>query len=558
MAFAALGVMAVLVGCCLFPRREKLGDAVPSRGGIVALLLTVVLFLALRLWDYLGTPGTVYVDEALAAYDSWCLSLTGRDHFGVWLPVQFEGWVYGQMSVLLSYLAVPFMKLWGLSKIAIRLPMLLFSTAAAAALWYWVRRAVGGRAALCVLFCVAISPWHVMQSRWAIDCNLFPHVFLLGLILLYFGATGRRWMLYLSMVAFALCLYCYGIAYYFVPLFLLVTAILLLRRGVLRLRQVLLAAGIFLIVALPVLLVIVINAFGLPTVETPFFTASYFAESVRISDILFFSEDFWGQLLKNLESVLQVGILQGFFQPINHSVVPRYGVAFLCSLPLVGVGIVSLVRRRDLFSALVLRFGLCAFSVGLVFNEVTIWRYNILWYAYLIFAGMGLYVCVSSRRRVASILAVCLLLLETAGFAGYYFTRYNDDVQMYFYEGLSDAIAYPVREGIAFDRLYVTGGVNQNPRVPSIGEVLVWYYHQVDPRYLRGEIPLYDEEGEMLLPYSERFCYAHLDEIEIDPEEDAVYIANKKEVLRFSPEEFVIHQFRTQFCVVPRHLEEDE
>ena len=26
--------------------------------------------------------------------------------------------------------------------------------------------------------------------------------------------------------------------------------------------------------------------------------------------------------------------------------------------------------------------------------------------------------------------------------------------------------AYPVQEGIEFDRLYVTGGVNKNPRVP--------------------------------------------------------------------------------------------
>lgn len=558
MAFAALGVMAVLVGCCLLPRREGLKQSAPPRGGLAALLLTVALFFALRLWDYLGTPGTVYIDEALAAYDSWCLSLSGRDHFGVWLPVQFEGWVYGQMSVLLSYVAAPLMKLWGLSKLAIRLPMLLFSTAAAAALWYWVRRAVGGRAALCVLFFVAISPWHVMQSRWAIDCNLFPHVFLLGLVLLYFGVKRRRWALYLSMAAFALCLYCYGIAYYFVPLFLLAAAVMLLRRRVLRLRQVLTAAGIFLIVALPVLTVIVVNAFGLPTVETPFFTASYFAESVRISDILFFSEDFWGQLLKNLKSVWEVGILQGYFQPVNHSVVPRYGVAFLCSLPLVGVGVCSLVRRRDLFSALVLRFALCAFSVGVVFNEVTVWRYNILWYAYLILAGVGLSVCVSARRRVAAALIAAVLLCETAGFAGYYFTRYNDDVQMYFYEGLSDAVAYPVREGIEFDRLYVTGGVNKNPRVPSIGEVLVWYYHRVDPRYLRGELTLYDGEGEALPPYDERFCYVHLDEIEIDPEEDAVYIANKKEVLRFSPEEFVIHRFRDQFCVVPKHLEEGD
>ena len=50
-----------------------------------------------------------------------------------------------------------------------------------------------------------------MQSRWSFDCNLFPHVFLIAVVLLIAGLKKKP-LLYLSMVMFGLCSYAYGIA----------------------------------------------------------------------------------------------------------------------------------------------------------------------------------------------------------------------------------------------------------------------------------------------------------------------------------------------------------
>lgn len=44
-----------------------------------------------------------------------------------------------------------------------------------------------------VLILGTISPWHYMQSRWSFDCNLFPHVFLIAVVLLIAGLKRNRY-----------------------------------------------------------------------------------------------------------------------------------------------------------------------------------------------------------------------------------------------------------------------------------------------------------------------------------------------------------------------------
>ena len=125
----------------------------------------------------------------------------------------------------------------------------------------------------------AVNPWQFMQSRWSLDCNLFPHIFLLGFYLLLLG-LGKRRYLYLSMVFFGLTFYCYGIAAYSVTAFLFVFFIWCLWKRRLKFREGLLCALIFTVVALPEVIVLGINAvhFG-RTISTPLFTMPYFPDS---------------------------------------------------------------------------------------------------------------------------------------------------------------------------------------------------------------------------------------------------------------------------------------
>lgn len=160
----------------------------------------------------------------MAAVEALCLADNGTDQYGTSWPTYFEAWGYSQMSTLYSYLLIPFVKIFGLSKFTLRFPMLLMGLLTLPLMWDVARR-IGGRGfALTALFLLALNPWHMVMSRWALEANMLPHVVLLAAELLLIG-TRRRWTLYLSMVVFGLAPYAYGLAAVSVPCILLPMAI---------------------------------------------------------------------------------------------------------------------------------------------------------------------------------------------------------------------------------------------------------------------------------------------------------------------------------------------
>ena len=170
------------------------------------LALAVLAAVFVRVYKFGLVPGGFNQDGAMAAVDAKALGEYGTDRFGMRLPVHLTAWGYGQMSVLLSYLMVPFIKIFGLSPYTARLPLLLVSLTGLACLYGFAGDVFGKCAALIVLWFAAINPWHVLQSRWALDCNLYSHFFMMGVFLLNRAFMGKKNRLHLlaSMVAFGL------------------------------------------------------------------------------------------------------------------------------------------------------------------------------------------------------------------------------------------------------------------------------------------------------------------------------------------------------------------
>ena len=209
----------------------------------ILLALAVLTAVAVRIYRFGLVPGGFNQDGAMAAVDGKALAEYGTDRFGMRLPVHLTAWGYGQMSALLSYLMAPFIGLFGLSACTARLPLLLVSLAGLGCLYGFVRDAFGKNAALIVLWFAAINPWHILQSRWALDCNLYSHFFMAGVFLLnraFLGGKRRRYLL-ASMAAFGLCMYCYGVSIYTMPVFLLASCIYLLASGKVSAADVLLS-----------------------------------------------------------------------------------------------------------------------------------------------------------------------------------------------------------------------------------------------------------------------------------------------------------------------------
>ena len=469
----------------------------------------LLVAVTVRCIEFGTVPRGINQDEAMAGMDAWALSKYGTDRYGVFMPVHFTAWRYGQMSVLLSYCMIPFIKLFGFGTLAVRMPMLLASCGSVVLVYLVGKRLFSQRFALLVMVLTAINPWHFMQSRWALDCNLFPHVFLLAFYLMLIGLEKRRY-LYLSMVFYGLTFYCYGVAVYSVIPFLLLYGCWCLGHRRLRVRELLLCAVIFSAVALPEILVMAINYFGWSTVETPLFTLSYFPESVRSNDILFLNFSV-NQLIKNFAATVNTAFLQ---KPgAIYNALPDFGPMYYISVPFMLLGLLAFIRELPREQNMERKTGLTALWffflmgiwVGLVTYEVNVNRINIIFFPLLFLCGRGIAEAANQfkglRIVTAAAYALCFELFLIS-----YFTDFSDRIQIYFNVNFLSAVK-TADETEGYDRLYITSNADWQKN-PQMTEILTQYACGIDAKYYQEKTLV--TGGRKLLPYSERYHFVDM------------------------------------------------
>ena len=509
------------------------------------LMVMVVFFAALimRLWGFGLIPGGVNQDGVMAAVDGKALADYGTDRFGTPWPAHLYAWGYGQMSSLLSYLIALFVRLLGLSTVSMRLPQLLCSMMGAVCFYIFVRDGFGRRAGLIAAALVAINPWHMLQSRWALDCNLLPHFFVAGLCFLQRGLNGRRVWLYVSMLFFGLCMYCYGIAIYTVSLFLLCMGFFLLIKKQLRPLELLGCAVVWLLVSWPFILTMAINYFKWDTISLPFVTMQYFSGSVRSGDILFFSKDIGAQFISNLKSFADVVLLQKKDLPWND--MAGFGTMYLFAMPLAAAGIYSLVRGRGTGYTLAAAGLLTGVWAGLVTNNVNINRVNLVFYFVLMLVVLGLELMIS-RVRQSKGPAVGIFFCAGLMMLSCYFGDYAESIKHHFYWGFGEALECAEESGA--EHLYVTADA-QAEGYWNVSEILTLFYDGTDARYFQGKSNV--NKGEELLPYSRRFRYVSMDEnTAASAPEGTAFVIKATDVPYFPAESFEILYFGDYACVL--------
>ena len=505
---------------------------------LIFLAATMLVAVAVRVYQFGSVPGGFNQDGVMAAVDANALAHYGTDRYGMRLPVHLTGWGYGQMSALLSYLLIPFIKLFGFSPLVLRLPQLIVSLAGLIVLYLFIRDVFGKNPALIVLMFASINPWHILQSRWILDCNLYPHFFIFGIYFLYKG-LGKRLYLFLSMVFFGLCMYCYGVSLYTMPIFLLASCIYLLLIKKIKIVDALICVLIYLLVGGPFILVMMINFFKWDTIKTPLFTLPYFPDSVRSNDILFFSENIGSQLIQNFKSLMNVTLLQVKDLPWND--VQGFGTMYLFSMPFALLGIVTLFKqyRKEPGAILAFFFLLTGIFCGLLTNGVNINRINIVYYPIIIFTGIGLYETV----RLFAATKWCLLaayLLVFCMFTNTYFTSYAAEIKGYFHEDFGNALKSVADADV--DRYYITSYYN----APDLTEILILFHHKIDAEYFQEK----KDNGE--LPFHEKYTIGYLWDVTPDPSGSAAYVVSQEELAYLDTDSFHVEEFGTYYALTPK------
>jgi uncharacterized membrane protein len=221
--------------------------------------------IAARLWDFRSLPPGLNPDEASIGVEAYYLYTYGVDRYGLSFPVHLISWGSGQ-NALYAYLILPLVALRGLNPLSIRLPMLLSGILSIPLMYFAGKGLSGKKFGLIAMFLMAISPWHIVNSRWAVESNILPFIFLTGFTLLLFSKQKNHWFI-VSCIFFALSLYAYGTAYVGIPVFLLLVIPVLIYTKQITVKQAVMGLGTLFILALPIILFVIINTFQLNTIH---------------------------------------------------------------------------------------------------------------------------------------------------------------------------------------------------------------------------------------------------------------------------------------------------
>ncbi len=503
-----------------------------------SLILFVMLALVVRLHDFGTYPADINCDEAMAAVEAMAIIENGTDQYGTSYPVYFEAWGHSQMNALLIYLLAGAMKLFGSGMTVVRLPMLLFSLAGIAAITWIAWMLFSKEAALFVLAFAAINPWHIMLSRWSLESNLFPHCLVIGLALLIYSMKNRKLFFFcLSMICYAISLYAYGVAYAFVPVFLVLTYIFLYRIKIFNFSALVIGGLCFLLFAWPIILMMIINFFHLKTILIGPISIQLFEKTTRTTDLIFSSDNFPVQLLNNLRHFFDIVILQKMDFWWNQ--LPKIGPMYKITLPFFLIGCVISIKgiwlnrkteqqdfqKKGIWVLVIHLFS--SFISGLIINNVNVNRINSIFYILILFSAVGIYGITLKKRPVGGIIAVLY------GFCFLFFCY------RYFYSEDRYYLNYAYDKG--FEKIILqTSDFHSEPVCISIRsyrprhkiiDVYLKYFLHLPYRYYSGMMD-HDEliQSGYALPYTEKYyIFDNLEKTYSDFSDRCIYVINMRD-----------------------------
>lgn len=423
-------------------KKQSVDEWLRSNQTILVAALCIVGVLV-RAVCFGSIPAGLNVDEAFSGYEAYSLLHYGVDSAGYHAPVYFVTWGSG-MSALVVYLVMPCIALLGRTELAVRLPQLILACISLPIFYLSLKKLFSERTALAGLALLAISPWHIMMSRWGIDANLAPAFLLFGFFFLLKGREKSGYWL-ISAVMYGLALYTYSITWLVVPLTLLCFfGYFLYTRQKMPVRTLFAAGCILFVFALPLLLFLLVNKGFLSEIRTPLFSIPKLVV-MRDSDLSLrnFIDPY--QLLLSGKQILGLG------DSFIFDTIRPFGMYYLFSVPFILLGygclcvrvVKSLWQRRFDPAALVLIGAAVSAIVVILVSDVNVVRSNYLhlWTIMVLTLGLRAFVQLLHERRLPRIACITLYAAAFMVFIGYYFTAYIPQSASAFRPGLGECIA---------------------------------------------------------------------------------------------------------------------
>lgn len=443
---------------------------------VILFLAVMAIAASLRLYNLNLVPPSLSHDEVAIAYNAYSIMTTGRDEYGQRFPILFRSYDDYKLPAMV-YATIPSIYLFGLNEWGVRIPSAVFGILTVAIFyllcreWFRYDRSLSKNSDfqyaphLISLF-LAISPWHINFSRQSFESNGAVLFLVAGTYGLFVFQRNRKGLI-ITVLSWAVALYFYYSVRVIIP-FLTITFIIINRKQLIKnLKLVILCFIIGLIMLWPILPKLV-SAEGLARIKMVSVTndAWYLATQTDFSRRIAANPTFISKIIFNRRLVLITSMARNYLLNIE----PRHvfltgtvnmGLQYPWELPLILVGLVYLLRRRNKNDCLILTWLLVTPLIGaLSTNQPNALRTlpNAPPFAFL--AGLG---CIrvmmhleDKKRLFMAILAV-VILLSVRQFADTYFIYTPRTNARSFADGNKQMVAYVKSIYSGYDRIFISG-----------------------------------------------------------------------------------------------------
>lgn len=431
-------------------------------------LFIAVIFLAivLRAYQLTNVPPSASLDEATIGWNAYSILSTGRDEYGYKFPIllrAFDDW----RPAPYVYAVIPFIKLFGLNILSVRLPSVILSVLTVFATYFFVKEIFRKQkvlrseyVALACSFLLAISPWHIYMSRLGHEVNLAFSAFIFAM---YFFLRKN---IYLSALFFVISFISYQTEKLFIPIIILGIAVVYYK-DLLKLKKQILISAIFSIIILAPFTVATLSPNALIRFSgTNVFEVneSRYFDQFSLLQKATEQKDYISKILYNRRFVTSQIFMESYlshFNPVwlftnasgdNHKI-PGVGLLYIWELPLVLLGVYILFRfdfDRKIKILILLWFLSAPIAAALTTGAPHALRTFVFLPTWQIFAGLGIVYLFSILDRKLwrnTLLTICLIVvfasLWTLGRQYFYvFPKTQSDSFQY---ALHEAIKYVVQ-----------------------------------------------------------------------------------------------------------------
>lgn len=516
------------------------------------LALIVISAFLLRVVALDRYPTGFTADEAAQGYTAYSILQTGRDEWGVTLPLNPRS--FGDFKPpVYTYLTIPSIAIFGLNEFAVRLPSAIFGTLAVFFTYLLAKKLTNDeRVGLLAALFLTVSPWHLSLSRGAYEANLSTSIVTLAIYLFLSGLSAPTWFIPASFL-FGINMFTYHSAKVVTPL--LVLALVFWKRDqVFRLKKALaVSASILGIMSLAVAAGFFSGA-GSRAADLAIFhpTGGWTAISERrFEAIVAGAPDGLARLFSNKVTYIASTFSKNYLQYFSvdflfgegagegtYGMVPGRGVLYFYEVITLGFALYMWITRRlSYMSFLFLWLVLAAVPPAMAKGSHAANRFAVsmpAWQILSAIGAVGLYEMLKRYRPLLSKYAVLLfsgaVMLFFAFFLETYLAHAPVTQAAAMHDGWKEAAAYIRDHENEYDYVYVSRKLSEPQAFLAfylpIMPVEFQKYHDVLMEYERQGKPFLDQLGSYTIG---KYVFEEIPK-SIDPKERVLYVGTLDEL----------------------------